>query len=120
MGKPKYKKFFPQKIYRCGCLAHVITSCLLNEIYSFMDICIKVNQTIREKVYCVKCGENEQNVIFSCRDHIPMVIFGVETSKSADGETIISLRDESKTYCPICVKKCLQEIYYLFEHVNFK
>ena len=49
MGKPKYKKFFPQKVYRCACLACVIASCLVNEIYSLVDICIKVNQTIREK-----------------------------------------------------------------------
>ena len=63
MGKPKYKKFFPQ------------SSCLANEIYSLLDICFKVNQTIREKIYCVKCGENQQDAIFSCGDHMPMVIF---------------------------------------------
>ena len=67
MGKPKYKKFFPKKVYRCACL-DVIASCLANEIYSLVDICIKVNQTIGEKIYCVKCGENRQNAIFSCTD----------------------------------------------------
>ena len=120
MVKPKYKKLFPQKVYRCACLDRVITSCLVNEIYSLMDICIKVNQTIREKIFCVKCGENRENVIFSCGDHMPMIIFGVETSKSCAGQTTISFRDETKTYCPICVKKYLQEMYYLFDHVNFK
>ena len=118
MGKPKYKKFFPKKVYRCDCLVHVIASCLANEIYSLVDICIKVNQTIREKIYCVKCGENRQDAIFSCTDHMPMVIFAVETSQSTD--TTISLCDETKTYCLICVKKFLQEMYYLFGHVNFK
>ena len=117
MGKLKYKKFFPQKVYRCDCLARVIASCLANEIYSLMDICLKVNQTIRKKIYCVKCGENKENVIFSCTDHMPIVIFAVETSQSTG---IISLRDETKTYCPICVKKYLQEMYYFFGHVNFK
>ena len=117
MGKPKYKKFFPQKVYWCACLARVITSCLANEIYSLVDICIKVNHTIREKIYCVKCGENRQNAIFSCGDDMPMVIFAVETSQSTG---TISLHDETKTYCPICVKKYLQQNYYLFGHVNFK
>ena len=120
MGKIKYKKFYPQKVYRCGCLARVIASCLADEIYSLVDICIKVNETIREKIYCVKCGENQQNAIFSCGDHMPMIIFGVETSQSSAGQTTISFRDETKTYCPICVRKYLQEMYYLFEHVNFK
>ena len=117
MGKPKYKKFFPKKVYRCDCLARVITSCLANDIYSLVYICIKVNnQTIHEKIYCVKCGKNRQSAIFSCGDHMPMVIFAVETSQS----TGISLRDETKTYCSICVKKYLQENYYFFGHVNFK
>ena len=116
MGKPKYKKFFPEKVYRCSCLACVITSCLANEIYSLADICVKVNQTIRQKIYCVKCGENEQNAIFTCTDHMPMVIFGVQTLQSTG---TISLRDETKNYCPVCVKKYLQDMYYLFEHVNF-
>ena len=117
MVKPNYKKFFPQKVYRCDCLVHVIASCLANEIYSLVDICVKVNQTIREKIYCVKCGQNRQNAIFSCGDHMPMIIFGVKTSQSTG---TISLHDETKTYCPICVKKYLQEMYYLFGHVNFK
>ena len=49
MGKPKYKKFYPEKVYRCTCLARVIAFRLVNEIYSLVDICVKVNQTIREK-----------------------------------------------------------------------
>ena len=64
MGKPKYKKFFPQKVYRCDCLARVIASCLANEIYSLVDICVKVNQTIREKIYCVKCGKKSSKCYF--------------------------------------------------------
>ena len=121
MGKPKYKKFFPEKVYWCGCLACVIAFCLVNEIYSLVDICKKVNETIHEKIFCVKCGENQQNAIFSCGDHMPMIIFAVETSQSFGQTTAtISFRDETKTYCRICVKKYLQEMYYRFEYVNFK
>ena len=117
MGKPNYKKFFPKKVYRCDCLVRVITSCLADKIYSLGDICLKVNQTIGKQIYCVKCGKNRQNVIFSCTDHMPMVIFGVKTSQSTP---TISLCDETKTYCRICVKKYLQKMYYLFGHINFK
>ena len=34
----------------------------------------KYNQTICQKIYCVKCGENQQNVIFTCSDHMPVTI----------------------------------------------
>ena len=117
MGKSNYKKFFPEKVYRCSCLERVITSCLANEIYSLVDICLKVNGTTDKMIFCCKCGEDQQNAIFSCRDYIPIIIYGVQYSAADD---TIFLRDETKTYCPICVKKCLQQIYYLFEHVNFK
>ena len=46
-----------------------------------------------------------------------MVIFAVETSQSTGA---ISFSDETKNYCPICVKKYLQEMYYVFGHINFK
>ena len=120
MVKPKFRKFFPQKVYRCSCLERVIASCLLNDIYSFIDICVKVNQTSREKIFCTKCSENKQDVIFTCSDHIPMVILAVEIEQTSDGETSYYFRDETKTYCPICVKKCLERMYYYFEHVNFQ
>ena len=119
MGKPKFKKFFPRKVYHCSCLEHVIASCLLNEIYSFNDICIKVNQTVREKIFCTKCGENKQDVIFTCTEHIPLIILTVEISQSFDGQTSYYFRDETKTYCRTCVKICLRRMYYYFEHVNF-
>ena len=119
MDKLKFKKFFPQKVYRCSCLEYVIASCLLNEIYSLVDICVKVNQTVREKIFCTKCGENKQDAIFTCTAHIPLIILAVETSQSFDGQTTYYFRDETKTYCPICVKICLRRMYYYFEHVNF-
>ena len=120
MGKSSFKKFFPQKVYRCSCLEHVIASCLLDEIYSFTDICVKVNQTVKEKIFCTKCGENKQDVIFTCTGHIPLIILAVEMSQSIDGQTTYYFRDDTKTYCRICVKLCLRRMYYYFEHVNFQ
>ena len=123
MSKRKYKYFFPEKVYRCACLGRVIASCLVDEIYSLVDICKKVNETSCEKIYCVKYGENKENAIFSCGDHMPLIIFAVETynTQSSDQTSgTISFRDETKTYCSICVKKYLQKMYYFFEHINFK
>ena len=117
MGKPKYKKLFPRKIYRCGCLSDVIAFCLSNKIDSLTDICVKVNETIEKKIYCVMCDKNGKNAVFSCIDHMPMVIFRVDTSQS---DSTINFNDETKSCCLICLKKYLQKMFYLFDHVNFK
>ena len=119
MVKPKFKKFFPHKVYRCSCLEHVIASCLLNEIYSFMDICVKVNQSVKEKIFTMKCGENKQDVIFTCSAHVPLIILAVETLQSIDGQTSYCFRDVTKNYCRTCVRICLRKMYHHFQYVNF-
>ena len=117
MVKPMFKKFFPEKVYRCDCLAQIIAFCLANKIYSLMDICQKVNETDGEKIYCVKCGENDQHVVLSCSYHMLMVIFAIESSSSSSS---ISLSDETRNCCLICIKNYLQKMYHIFGHENFK
>ena len=72
--------FFPEKVYRCDCLSEVISSCLANNVCSIMDIFKKVNELDGETIFCVKCGENEQNTVLSCSYHMPMAIFAVQSS----------------------------------------
>ena len=126
MGFQKYKNFFPQKVYRCSCLDTVIVSCLVDGIYSLADFCDKIsktNFTPSQKLYCAKCGDNKQDVIFSCADHMAMIIIAVkryDCTKSPDKSTAsIYFYDETKTYCRGCVKKYLQEMYYYYRHINF-
>ena len=67
--RQKYEYFFPRKVYRCACLGAVITSCLYNGIYSLADICDEISKTDcteSKKVYCAKCGENNNSVVLSC------------------------------------------------------
>ena len=116
MDKPIFKKFFPEKVYRCDCLAEIIAFCFANKMHSLMDICQKVNETDGEKIYCVKCGENDQHVVLSCSYHMPMVIFAIESSSPIT----ISLSDETRNCCLICIRKYLQEMYHIFRHENFK
>ena len=59
-----------------------------------MGICQKVNETDGEKIYCVRCGENDEHVVLSCSYHMPMAIFAIESSIPNN----ISLSDETKTY----------------------
>ena len=125
-NKRKYEYFFPRKVYRYACLGSVITSCLYDGIYSLADICDKISQTDcteSKKIYCAKCGKNKENVIFSCSDHMAMIIIAVkryDCTASPDKTTAsVYFYDETKTYCPGCVKKYLQEMYYYYHHLNF-
>lgn len=110
-----FAKFFPEKVYRCDCLSEAIASCLANEVCSLMGIFEKVNQIDGEKIYCVKCGENEQYAVLSCSYHMPMAIFAVQSN--ANG---VILLDKTKNCCLTCIRKYLQQNYYIFKHDIFK
>ena len=107
------KDFFPKKVYHCSCLNSVIISCLLDGIYSLTDICKEITQfqTASEKIYCSKCGDKKEDVIFSCTQHMAIVILSVkmyEPEKLPDEATDhcnIKLSDVTKSYCSKCVKK---------------
>ena len=105
--------FFPEKVYHCDCLANVIASCLTNQVLSLTGICEKVNEIDGRKIYCVRCGENNQHIVLSCREHMPMVIF-------AYSPTPISISDETEKCCLIRIKKYLEKNYHIFGHENFK
>ena len=79
MNFDNYKNFFPKRVYHCSCLHSIIVSCLQDGIYSLGDICHRIRQvnTGIKKIYCAKCGDDKQDVVFSCCDHMAMVIFSV-------------------------------------------
>ena len=116
MDFKKYNNFFPQKVYHCSCLDTVIISCLLDGIYSLEGICDKISQvnTVLKKIYCTKCGDKNQHVVFSCTDHMAMVIFEIK-----EYDCIKQLYNDVKSYCGKCIKKYLQKMYYCYEHKNF-
>ena len=107
-------KIFPEKVYRCNCLAEVIASCLAIKACSLKHICEEVNKTDGEKIYCVKCGENGQHIVLSCGYHMPITNFAVELSSTG---TI--LVDKTKNCCLTCMRKYLQDNYHIFEHEIF-
>ena len=115
MNNPIFAKFFPEKVYRCDCLTEVIAFCLANQACSLMDICRKVNAIDGEKIYCVKCGENEQDLVLSCSYHMPIAIFAVESSSTG---TI--LLDKTKNCCLTCIRKYLQVMYHIYGHEILK
>ena len=107
--------FFPELVYRCDCLADPIASCLSNKKYSFKDICNTINEINGEKIYSVKCGEDDKDIVLSCSGHMPMGIFAVQLSAN---DAVVLL--ETKNSCLTCIRKYLRENYFLFKHVIFK
>ena len=107
--------FFPEIVYRCDCLVDPIASCLAKKTYSFKDICNEINEINGEKIYSVKCGEDDKDVVLSCSAHMPMGIFAVQLTAN---DAVVLL--ETKNSCLTCIRKYLRENYYLFKHVIFK
>ena len=95
---------YPNKVYHCPCVSLEIKLCLVNGHYSVKDICKKLNQSIDDiKIYCCKCGDGLQDVIFSCVDHMKLIILSCEN----DG-TFVELTQKDKNSCKICIKRYLQ------------
>ena len=106
---------YPNKVYHCPCVSLEIKLCLVNGEYSLKDICKKLNQTIDDKkIYCCKCGDNRQNVIFSCVNHMQLVILSCKNDGS-----YVELTETAKN-CKICIKKYLQiACECCYEHTDF-
>ena len=109
---------FPNKVYHCPCVSLVIKLCLVNGDYSLKDICKKLNQKIdNRKIYCSKCGDDLQDVIFSCTDHMRLVIFSV---KEDEDSSYIELHQKTKDSCRNCLKKYLKTAYSCcYDYTNF-
>ena len=107
---------FPNKVYHCSCVSLEIKLCLVNGQYSLKDICKKLNETIDDKkIYCSKCGDDLQNVIFSCVNHMQIVILSC-----TQVGTYVELTETAKNSCKICIKKYLQTACECcYEHTDF-
>ena len=107
--------FFPEKVYHCSCLSINIKLCLVNGNYSLNDICNELNQTRGDKIFCSRCGDNNQSVIFSCIKHMALVVFFQEIN-----EGYIKLTEQTKDKCLRCIRKYLQIAYRCsYEYTDF-
>ena len=106
-----FKKMYPNKVYHCLCVSLEIKLCLVNGQYSLKDFCKRLNQSKdHRKLYCCKCGDG--CVIFSCLNHIPLVII------KKDG-SYFKLNQKTKN-CRRCLRRYLQLAYSCcYEHTDF-
>ena len=124
MNFQKYNNFFPQKVCHCSCLKTIIISCLIDGIYCLGDICKRITQTDTpsKKIFCTKCGDDKKDVVFSCTDHMAMIIFTIKRYDFKNPDKSIAniyIYNETKSYCRRCVKKYLQKMYYYYRHTIF-
>ena len=103
---------FPNKVYYCPCLKIDVMMCLVNGDYSLKDITTRLLKSKAKKLfYCTRCGDDRQNVIFSCTDHMKLKTFLV-----GDGH----LSDEHRNNCRNCLKKYLRTAYSCcYQHTKF-
>ena len=106
--------FYPKKVYRCDCVAEVVTCCLIEKTLSLKHICQKLNENDGQKVYVVKCGPHNDDVVMSCAAHMPMAIFSVQLWANN-----VVLVDVDK-FCLNCIKKYLTNNYHVFDFVTFR
>ena len=109
----KLRDFFPGKVYFCDCLQETINNC--SKSSSLQDICNEINDTDGKMIYCVKCGDGKQDVVFSCGNHLIMGTFAVELH----GNNVTLIENSTVHYCFSCIKKYLQEKYYKFNCLIF-
>ena len=96
---------FPKTVYHCSCVDLEIKLCLVNGHYSLKDIVKKLNEKVAfHKIYCLKCGDNLENVIFSCRKHM----------------SLISYCELDNERCLRCIKRYLKIAYdCCYDYTNF-
>ena len=103
---------FPDKVYYCRCVKIHVMMCLVNGDYSLKDIISKLKKCPVNRVfYCVKCGDDKRDVIFSCVKHMRLKTFIIGNEH---------LSDEHKSNCKKCIKKYLRTAYSCcYEHTKF-
>ena len=122
----KYEYFFPRKVYRCACLGQVITSCLHDGIYALADIIDEI-KVVRpqetKKIFCIKCCLNDQHVVFSCADHMAILIIVAKRYDCTDvpnfKNVTVDILGQNKTFCCGCIRKYLREMFHYYHYLNF-
>ena len=94
---------FPETVYHCQCVSLQIKLCLVNGQYCLTDIVEKLKEKCHSEIYYCKCGNNHQNVVFSCRNHM----------------SLVCLCKKSNQQCEPCMKSYLKAAYRLYDKTNF-
>ena len=128
-NREKYENFFSSKVYRCVCLTVAIEKCFDEGNYSMVEIVDELNNypfldQNKNKIFSIKCGEENKDCIFICEDHLAVVLFAKKEIVCTDipslvHTTISYCSGKKETYCKGCIKHYLKTMYNYFYFVNF-
>ena len=67
---------FLRRVYRCACLQAYIEKCFLNDKITILDINYHLNDNFNGRVFSTTVGENNNDYVFTCEDHLKIVLIG--------------------------------------------
>ena len=128
-NRQKYEYFFPRKVYCCACLSHVIQESFDNGDHSLVDILENIKKfdfldvAELDKVFCVKCGNDNKDCIFVCVRHLAIVLLVkrkfVCTQTENAGTATVVFDGKKEIYCKGCIKQYLKLMFHYFYFVDF-
>ena len=127
-NREKYEYFFPSKVYHCVCVAEVVQKCLEEDKFSLVDIVDEISEqsffkTEKNKVFSIKCGEENKDALFICENHLAIVLFAKKkfwcTEEPSLTNITLTYDDGKKTFCKGCIKHYLKTMYTYFYFHDF-
>ena len=102
-----FSNFYPKTVYFCNCLTMVIEKCKKGS--SLQNLCDEINKNDTDDVtiYCSKCGDAKQDVVFSCGNHMQARVIQIV-------EADVTLHVTEKHFCLNCIKRYLRDHYSKF------
>ena len=94
-NREKYEYFFPSKVYQCVCVAAIIQKCFDEGSYSMTEIVDEINnysffEKNKNKVFSIKCGQENKDCIFICENHLAIVLFSKKKFSCSDLPSLVN------------------------------
>ena len=98
---------YPKTVYFCNCLTLVIEKC--KKGCSLQDLVNEINNndTADTIIYCSRCGDAKQDVVFSCGNHLTMETYFVQYVAN----DCVAMAAMDKLFCLSCIKRYLRRHY---------
>ena len=113
---------FLRRVYRCACLHAHIEECFLNHKTTILDINYHLNHNFNGRVFSTTVGENNSDYVFTCEDHLKIILIGgVDKKKTCDAvienddvSVCVKYSNIIQVYCNDCLNYYLKLLYHYF------
>ena len=99
--------FYPETVYFCNCLKLIVEKC--KKASSLQDLCNEINNndTGDSIIYCSRCGDDKQDAVLSCGNHLAMGTYVVQYVQNDS----VAMVATDKLFCLNCIKRYLRRNY---------